>query len=969
MNDVVTERIATVAGAYPEALRELVLRWFERFSESASNEDLPVEVIAPLVRVIACSDFAATTLIRERQWFIEHHPEFRNPPEKAALDRFAEMIASSDDSIDAIKRFLRQFRNRYMLHVVWREITGDATLDETLASLSRLADRLLDGAARYSQRKLMTRYGRVCDGAGEAVPIVILGMGKLGGGELNLSSDIDLIFLYSGGTESNGERRLSAQEYFTRLSRHVVALIDEKTADGFVFRIDTRLRPFGDSGPAVVSFAALESYLLQHGRNWERYAYIKASVVGPRPPAAIIDELFSSLINPFVYRRYLDFGVFESLRDMQALIATEVERRDLADNIKRGPGGIREIEFIVQSLQLVRGGSQPELQCRQLQEVLPRLVGHRGLDATAADQLRDAYRFLRRLENFLQALRDQQTHDLPSDDIDRLRLCLAMEYPDWTALSREVEKHRQIVASQFAAIAFRAADGGAENHLRQLFAEAWDHNASAERWHQLLESEHYSDANALARELHKFRNLPQTLQMDATATGRLQQFIPDLLIVCQSSDRPLAAVTRTLAIVEKILRRSAYLALLNENAVALGRLVELCERSTYIAEEIARYPVLLDELLDPRIYSVQISRDELEAELQQRFEHVDADDGEAQMELLAQFQRAQLFRVAVADFNANLPIMKVSDALTYLAETVLNQALRIAWNDVSRRHGVPQYELEDETREAGFGVIAYGKLGGLELSYGSDLDLVFLHDSHGEKRVTNGDRPLQNSVFFARLVRRVVHYLTTQTGSGILYEVDMRLRPDGRSGLLVTSIDAFEKYQDEHAWTWEHQALLRARPVAGSEQVAAEFTRIRAETLMNRVRRDVLREDVVSMRKRMRQELDRSDGSRFDLKQGEGGIGDIEFIVQYLVLRNARQHPDVIVYSDNIRQLDALAASGCIERETATRLQDVYRAFRLQVHRLMLDEREPLVANADFVAERAFVAGLWKSTLGDVDAA
>jgi glutamate-ammonia-ligase adenylyltransferase len=417
-----------------------------------------------------------------------------------------------------------------------------------------------------------------------------------------------------------------------------------------------------------------------------------------------------------------------------------------------------------------------------------------------------------------------------------------------------------------------------------------------------------------------------------------------------------------LSIVKRILRRSAYLALLNENHGALARLVDLCARSHYIADQIARFPALLDELLDPRLYTDAVTRADLSTEIAKRL--AVESDSEACMRVIGQFQRATMFRIAVADFNGQLPIMKVSDGLTWLAETVLEEALRVAWRDLVERHGVPKYRVNDVEQEAGFGIVAYGKLGGLELSYGSDLDIVFLHNSCGTHQTTDGDKPLDNALFFSRLVRRLVHFLTTQTGSGQIYEVDTRLRPDGRRGLLVTSTDAFERYQEDNAWTWEYQALLRGRAVAGSPAVGEEFERIRRETLIGRVRRETLRDDVISMRQRMRKELDRSSGELFDLKHGRGGIGDIEFLVQYLVLDQAQKKPAVIFYSDNIRQLDALKAEGCLDQAVGDALQDAYRDYRLRQHHLVLDDQLPLVPAAEFAEQRAFVAKTWDDWLG-----
>ena len=864
----------------PPALRESVERWLEGFGESHH--------VTELQRIVASSEFAGGVLLRNREWFLENVAAFAEPPDATLLDE----LVDEDAAVDVAKAVLRRFRNRFMLHVLWRDLFGLADLDETLASLTALADRSLAAATRVAERALMPRFGVVRDNTGNKVPLVVLGMGKLGGTELNFSSDIDLIFLYPEEGSSDGPREASAQEYFGRLTRQVIALLDERTADGFVFRTDTRLRPFGDSGPPVVSFSALESYLLQHGRDWERYAYVKARIVGEHPGADVEQDLYRNLIRPFVYRRYIDYGVFESLREMHGMIAAEVQRRDLQDNIKLGPGGIREAEFIVQSLQLVRGGGDSSLQARELQVALPRLVGARGLSAEGSTSLLAAYRFLRRLENFIQAMYDRQTHDLPGNETDRWRLCIAMAYDDWASLSADIERHRETIAAQFEEVAFRE-DGGDTPFLERV-ERAWSSEADGAAWTELLADEGLAAPQAVADALLAFANARATQQVDSVARQRLRRFIPRLVVEIIRADQPALALARTLGVVERVLRRSAYLSLLNENRGALVRLVDLCGRSSYIADQIARYPVLLDELLDPRLYSGSVTRAEIAEELAERLAQAPS-DSEERMQAIAQFQRATMFRIAVADFNGRLPIMKVSDGLTWLAEVVLEEALCVAWDDVAARHGVPRFTVDGEARAAGFGIVAYGKLGGLELSYGSDLDIVFLHNSRGSSQSTDGDKALDNALFFSRLVRRLTHFLTTQTGSGQLYEIDTRLRPDGNKGLLVSSTEAFERYQEANAWTWEHQALLRARPVAGSLEVADEFERVRRETLTRRVRRDTLRDDVVEMRRRMRGELDRSSSEVFDLKHGRGGIGDIEFLVQYLVLANAAEHPDVIV--------------------------------------------------------------------------
>jgi len=956
----------------PRELSEIASLWFERLEaahpDSIDRCSSSPDILDNMTRLVAVSEFAANTIVREWPWVLEclGRHGFSQPPDGRDLKSFAAEISGSSDAIEPIKRRIRQFRNRWLLQVLWRQVAGTASLDETLRAQSDLADELLTASAAYARRAMQERFGAPRNGNGDEIPAVILAMGKLGGRELNFSSDIDLIFLYAEEGETDGARTLSAHEYFTRLNQQIVALLDEVTSDGFAFRIDTRLRPFGESGPPVTSFAALESYLPQHGRSWERYAYIKARITGPPVSAEIAAELMNNLIEPFVYRRYLDFGVFESLRDMKELISAEVRKKELAANIKLGPGGIREIEFIAQSLQLVRGGNDKHLRSRELRAVLPRLANNRGLSEPSVDELTHAYQFLRRLENFMQAIRDQQTHDLPDEPADRARLCLAMNYADWDDLIADLDSHRSNVTREFESVVFRSERPDSRSVAATTIAECWASSSTVEEWSGLLEEQGFTAALELSEKIVQFQNSALPALIDKVARQRLDQFMPNLVARLKETANPSLALERILSIIERIIRRSAYVALLNENPPALEKLIDLCESSAYLAEQVSRFPLLLDELLDARIFSSSISVSELTEELDRRMARLEGTDSERQIEILAQFQRASLFRIAAGDFSGRLPIMKVSDRLTDLAELVLKAALRIAYADLVAKYGEPVLSSGGVCRTAGFGVVAYGKFGGIELSYGSDLDLVFLHESAGSggpEQMTNGDKPLEISVFFGRLVRRLVHFLTTQTGSGVLYEVDTRLRPDGHSGLLVTSIDAFERYQDENAWTWEHQAILRARPVAGSAIVAREFERVRADTLRSRVRQASLIEDVVSMRRKMRGQLDKSDQELFDLKQGEGGIADIEFIVQYLVLRNASQHPAVIHYPDNIRQLGTLAAATCLPDEVVLRLQEIYKAYRLRLHRLVLDERPPLVPDREFSDERQFVSEIWARTM------
>jgi len=970
MTAAARKTIQQLIAELPAKLQGLATLWMERFHDrdAAAGDRLPDRErdLQNLLRVVVTSDFAARVLLREWGWFetaLAAGELSRRPQAGSILQFICDLKANAADE-DVIRSRMRRFRNRQLIHILWRSIDGSGSLQESLASLSQLADGLIEAGVACSGELLSERFGAARNSAGQVIPVVVVAMGKLGGHELNFSSDIDLIFLYPEEGETDGPRKLSAQEYFTRLARKIVSLLDEVTADGFVYRVDTRLRPFGDSGPPVSSFASLESYLLQHGRDWERYAYVKARIVSPRDDRGLVRELIGGIVEPFVYRRYLDYGVFESLREMKALISAEVQKRELAANIKLGPGGIREIEFIAQSMQLVRGGGDPHLRGPELQKVLPLLANGKGLAASTVAGLLDAYALLRKLENAIQAIRDRQTHELPRTNVDRQRLVLALHYDSWQALLDDIHTRRQDVARHFAALLFSAQEEPAQSDdLVLTLTTLWDSGATTDQWQTALRQHGFKEPKLLAATIAGFATASIRRQIDATAERRLRRFMPLLMRSLQERQRPNPILERILRVIGQILRRSAYVSLLNENPAVLERLVGLCENSAFLAQEIARYPSLLDELLDPRLLSATAIATGMREDLDQRTNNVDVSDSERQIEILGKFQRGALFRIAVADHSGKLPIMKVSDRLTELAELVLNRALQIAWADLVAIHGAPAFHTADGDRRAGFAVIAYGKLGGMELSYRSDLDLVFLHDSAGSKQHTIGDKPLDNSMFFVRLVRRLTHFLTTQTASGALYEVDTRLRPSGHSGLLVSTVDGFERYQEDNAWTWEHQALLRSRPVAGSSVIAREFERIRSETLRHRVHRGQLLEDVLSMRAKMRRQLDRSNAQQFDLKQGAGGIGDLEFLVQFLVLKNASEHPAVIHYPDNIRQLGTLAATGCLEESAVLRLQEIYKMYRHCLHRLALDEQPPLVSGDRFPVERAFVIQIWDREL------
>lgn len=951
--DRIRERIAAVRADHSEA-------W------SVVESDATVVSVLPFVWY--CSEFVAASCSRDPGMLAELVRTERLVRAADFASLKSELSAFAQDAIgDAeLQTALRKFRRREMVRIAWRDLAGWADTVATLRELSDLADACIQFAHDRASSELVQRHG-VPYGAESNRPqsMVILGMGKLGGRELNYSSDIDLIFLYPEDgetrTQEGGERIVENAEFFLRLGQRIITLLANKTADGFVYRVDMRLRPFGDSGRMAISFDSFEDYLQQQGRDWERYAYVKARpIVNTESNADHHKALYENLTRPFVYRRYLDFGVFDSLREMKGLIAREVARRELQDNVKLGPGGIREIEFIVQAFQLIRGGSDRRLQTRELGAALPLLAGQKLLPEGAVNELWLAYLFLRRLENRLQEYNDEQTHRLPSEPIARQRLAAAMGEANWDRLDAETTNQRAIVSRHFSNIVF----GPADREERAAPANDFDIEAveDVRRRIQLLA---LSQADACLNQLQMLRDSGYYRRLDETGRRRLNLLIPRILQLLAEQSTPDVSLARILRIVEMIGGRTVYLALLHENGIALQRLVELCGRSQFLAEQIAAFPLLLDELIDARLLENVPTRDQFAGELTVRMESARGEDVDLQIEALRHFQRAAMFRIAVADFCGQLPLMKISDRLTDLAELIVNEALTMAWSHIESRHGVPRCGADvGSLRRAQVVVVAYGKFGGIELGYGSDLDLVFLHDSAGEIQMTDGQQPVENAVFFARLGQRLVHLLTTHTRAGRLYEVDIRLRPSGKGGLLVQTLAAFDEYQRKEAWTWEHQALLRARAVAGDAELRAAFENVRIDILRHAIRRDSLREEVRSMRQRMRTELSKAKAGQFDLKQDAGGIADLEFLTQYWMLKWADEFPPIVTFSDNIRQLESLASGAIVPQVTVDFLTDTYRKYRHRMHHLSLEGGDDVIADSEFSEERAKLIALWQEEMG-----
>jgi [glutamine synthetase] adenylyltransferase / [glutamine synthetase]-adenylyl-L-tyrosine phosphorylase len=932
---------------------------------------VPPALRESLAKVFAASDFVAQSCVRDPQLLadlIAHHDLQRSlsPADIEARAPKAE-TQSSDLHSDAARseaRFLaalRIWRRRELVRIAWRDLAGFAALEETLADLTAVADAAIRTACEYARRSLVARYGEPRSASGEVQPLLVIGMGKLGGGELNFSSDVDLILLFPEHGETNGSRPIENEEFFTRLGQALIRLLESRTQDGFVLRVDMRLRPFGDSGPLVSSFASFEDYLPRHGRDWERYAYVKARPITAQDR---YEEIRASAVRPFVYRRYLDFGVFASLREMKGLIAREVERRELAEHVKLGPGGIREVEFIVQAFQLIRAGRDRRLQTSSLLQALEVLGDTRLLPKQVVADLRAAYIYLRRLENRLQMLDDAQVHQLPDDPLSRERIVVAMDALDWPNLIDALNGHRTRVTRHFRLLVLGGgdSDGGAVNIDLGRF---WDSQAETAVLVESLSRAGFAAAQEVSRLLLELRSSSLVRRLDEPGRKRLQALLPVLLADIARSGAQLEVLRRILRIVEAIGQRSAYFALLQESAAARVRLVELCGQGDFLAQQIAEYPLLLDELIDERILSDLPGRAELTRELALRMELVRDDDPERQVEALRHFQRAAIFRVAVADLTGRLPVMRVSDRLTDIAELIVERAMDLSWQQIGAQFGVPMCDEGAERRRVRIAAAGYGKLGGIELGYSSDLDLVFLHDSQGERQETDGARPIDNQVFFVRLAQRIVHLLTMHSAAGRLYEVDVRLRPSGKGGLLVTSIRAFAEYQRQDAWTWEHQALLHARSVAGAPELRAEFERIRLDVLCNHVRSDSLRTDVRTMRERMRKELSKASKTQFDIKQDPGGVADIEFLAQYWALRWAKEYPPVAMFSDTIRQLESVASADLVPQVTVDVLGVAYQAYRSRTHHLSLMSQKPIVPVTEFASERAAVIRIWNAAMAD----
>lgn len=899
---------------------------------------------AQLQRTLVASQYAEQVLnlytLQLEQDYAED--QFLGPLSTESIFQKVQAAVAEISDEQAWMKALRVLRAKLMFRWIWQDANQLTDVVTLTRELSDFADASICAAKAFARAPLIAKHGEPIGYSGQVQDLIVIGMGKLGAQELNLSSDIDLIFAFDEQGETNGRKCIDVQQFCILWGQKLIYLLDQITADGFVFRVDMRLRPWGDGSALAISHTGLEKYLSQHGREWERYAWIKARVItGGKEGADLM-----AMARPFVFRRYVDYSAFAAMREMKAMIEREVMRRNIEDDIKLGAGGIREIEFIVQVFQLIYGGSRRELHDRQCLVNLQHLGQAELLDQQAVTDLEDAYLFLRRVEHAIQALNDQQTQSLPTEPELRQRMLDTLGFTDWSSFLNVLNQKRDKVKVQFKQLI-------QENE----FSEPVD---DFEQLEQQLNTVLDDDAQKL---IQNFWHGQALKKIPASALERLKKFWPHLIEAILQSDRPQMALLRLMPLVESVLRRTVYLVMLMESRGALQRLVKMATVSPWICEELAQYPVLLDEFLSMD-FGLPLRKD-LEDSLRQQLLRIEIDQVEDQMRVLRLFKKSNVLTVAASDVLAESPLMKVSDALTDIAEVSVQATLNLAYQAVAQRHGYPMGSNGQRCSldVKGFTVIGYGKLGGIELGYASDLDLVFIH-AFEEQSETDGRKRISGAEFAIRVAQKFMSLMTTQTLDGRVYEIDTRLRPSGEAGMLVTSLKAFEQYQQKHAWLWEHQALVRARSIAGDTQLCQQFETVRCKILTQVRDENVVRDEVIKMRQKMKDHLGSSSEQKkhgiFHLKQDAGGIVDIEFMAQYAVLAWSGTNTDLAHFSDNVRILEDAAKAGCLSSEDATALIQAYLRERAESHRLALANQSMQVNAADWHDTREIVCKLWQ---------
>lgn len=937
---------------------------WQRLVETGSTINLAGNQESSLKQVLGLSQFVADTLIMRPDYLLEilaNQWHLTIDLQQVCSDFRAHITAVTSE--EQLFTELRIFRAKHMAALAWRDLTNQQDIQTSLIQTSLFADTLIMAAYDWLYKAHTARYG-IPQGPNGPQPMLILGMGKLGGRELNFSSDIDLIFAYPAKGETDHPRKpLEHQQFFIKLAQKLISALNKTTPFGQVFRVDMRLRPFGESGPLVAHYGALEDYYQDQGRQWERYAMVKARILNP--PSAYTKQL-EDILSPFIYRRYLDFTTIDAIREMKRLINKELRRRRLTGNIKLGPGGIREVEFFAQSFQLIHGGREAALQSRELLDVLNNLASLQLIEQSVIEQLIEDYYFLRKTEHTLQQFNDGQTQFLPDTPWPQAVVAAVQGFTDYNDFTIELNTVMQRVHDQFNQLVADPVDEHQEqDSLFNRCRDAWQVDMTEVEFVDLLsDTLPDSDIAELFNQFTHFKLHITKHRIGQRGEDTLTKLMPELLyaILKQCPSELTIILPRLLSVIQAITGRTTYLDLLHENPDVLRQLIKLCTRSAWITEQIRSFPLLLDELLTPLYLRQQQTNiaevfDEYSDELRQALLRVEPDDIEQLMEQWRQFKLCQQLRIAASDISGSLPIAKVSDKLTALAEVLLQAVFQSAWQQVSEKFGCPNHLKENET---GFLIVGYGKLGGYELGYGSDLDMVFIHNAPQESQ-TNGPKIISSQQFYIKLSQRLMHLLNTRTLSGQLYETDLRLRPSGNAGLLCCHINGFDHYQENEAWTWEHQALVRARNILGDEYLKSRFNTIRQRVLCQSRDQQQLIAEVVNMRQKMRDHLLDQTASGVDLKQCEGGITDIEFMTQFWVLNYAHQYPQLCHWTDNLRILESVQQVGLINAEQAEILQEAYLNLRENYHQLTLAGQKLADRSTVLEAVRERVTQQWQA--------
>ena len=857
--------------------------------------------------------------------------------------------------IGEIQKVLRQHRHAKLTEIIYLDVIGCMPLKQVLLHLSDLADQLIKCALTAAERQLVTKHGQPVDIDGKPITLNVIAMGKLGGRELNFSSDIDLICSYANEGDLSGYGHLAYQEFFTRVVKLLTKLLNDMTEDGFVYRVDLRLRPWGDSGPVALHHLALEHYYQLHGREWEQYAMVKARMV----TGSDSDRTFiQSIIRPFVYRKYHDYRVFEGLAGLKDQIDRQARLKNMHNNIKVGNGGIREIEFFIQAFQILKGGRNNRLQSQQIFICFDILQTQNIIPSKTIDELREAYVFLRQLENKIQMMADEQSHSCPQNNLVQKRIAFALRLKDWKSVQQLLDGHRTKVHHHFTELFKR--ETGTDNNIP--LSDAFSKNKTDNQQIELLETYGLDQTAEINQKLTDFFTSKAWEFMSAKAKNRFSTLLPDLLTSISQTKNHLVLFNRLMNLFSSIAGRSVYFELLHQNSHLLDKLVGLFNKSEWIAHEVAQYPILLEHLIQPNNNEGKYNRDQTANTLQIQLDNV-AGDTELELDSLRLFKREQTIVIAIDELSEQITPLAVSQYLTELAEVILHSVYQLACNALEGQYGKPECTVNGVVREANFAIIGYGKLGGREMHYQSDLDVIFLHDSIGSEQLTSGKKRIDNSVFFARLAQKIIAMTSILTSSGKLYEIDSRLRPEGASGLLVTSDHAYLQYQLNKAWTWEHQALVRARHVGGSPILKSVFQEMRQSILCIKRNPQELKQDIIKMRAKIGQSKVLNDGDYCNLKYSKGCMVDIEFMVQYWSLLHANKVSSISTYSDNIGVINELFRLNLISSRQS-QLVGIYQTYHRLLHRTVLQNNPAEISSEKIAVAVEHVNHCWNECFG-----